>query len=118
VFAIWEPILPTDFSSPGSGVLDRLSDAKVRQYWDKSHLFAAQLARRLKSDPEHPQPRCCKEGSVDWDEVAVYRQDARWGDQLPRAAFLNGPVIQSLDFADVVAELQLKKAGSKLTSPN
>jgi hypothetical protein len=113
VFTVWEPILPTDYSSPGSGVLARLSDPRVSQYWDKNHLFAEQLARRLKSDPEHPRPRCCDESGIDWDEVAVYRQVESWDDKLPRAVFLDGPVIHALGFANVVAELLSKATDSE-----
>jgi hypothetical protein len=116
VFAVWEPILPTDYSSPGSGVLARLSDPRVAQYWDKNHLFAEQLARRLKSDSNHPRPRCCANNGFDWDEVAVYPQDAEWSDQLPRAVFLDGPIVHALGFADVVGELLSKKTESKVRS--
>jgi len=87
VFAVWEPILPTDYSSPGSGVLARLSDPRVEQYWDKNHLFAERLASRLKADEGHPQPTCCNRHGIQWDEVAVYGQEARWDSQLPRAIF-------------------------------
>lgn len=107
-FAVWEPILPTDFSSPGTAVLARLSDPRVAQYWDENHLFAVQLARKLGSDTGHPQPDCCNSKGVEWDEVAVYSQDARWDGQLPRAVFLNGPVVHSLDFSKAVADLLSK----------
>jgi hypothetical protein len=113
VFAVWEPILPTDYSSPSTGVLARLSDPRVAQYWDKSHLFAEQLARRLKSDPNHPRPRCCDESGIDWDEVAVYRQDVHWDDQLPRAVFLDGPIVHALGFANAVTELLSRPTNSK-----
>ena len=113
VFAVWEPILLTDYSSPSAGVLARLSDPRVEQYWDKNHLFAEQLAHRLKSDPDHPRPRCCDESGIDWDEVAVYRQDVYWDDQLPRAVFLDGPVVHVLGFANTVTELLSKPTNSK-----
>jgi len=113
VFAVWEPILLTDYSSPSTGVLARLSDPRVEQYWDKNHLFAEQLARRLKSDPNHPRPRCCAESGIDWDEVVVYRQDVHWDDQLPRAVFLDGPVVHALGFANTVTELLSKPTNSK-----
>jgi hypothetical protein len=113
VFAVWEPILPTDYSSPSTGVLARLADPRVSQYWDMNHLFAEQLAGRLKSDAGHPQPSCCSRHGIQWDEVAVYPQDAHWNGQLPRAVYLDGPVVHALDFANVVAELLSKAADSK-----
>jgi hypothetical protein len=113
VFAVWEPILPTDFSSPSTGVLARLADPRVSQYWDKNHLFAEQLASRLTADAGHPQPSCCNRHGIQWDEVAVYPQDAHWDGQLPRAVYLEGPIVHALGFANVVAELLFKAADSK-----
>jgi hypothetical protein len=105
VFVIWEPILPTDYYSPGTAVLARLSDTRAAQYWDANHLFAEQLGRELRADPTHPQPKCCTRKGIQWDEVAVYDRSAQWGEQLPRAVFLNGPVVHAPDFAKVVREL-------------
>jgi hypothetical protein len=116
VFAVWEPILPTDYSSPGTGVLARLSDARVEQYWDKNHLFAERLESRLKTDEGHPQPSCCNRHGIQWDEVAVYKQGLRWDDQLPRAVFLDGPVVHALTFANVVTELLSKATDEKRMS--
>jgi hypothetical protein len=85
----------------------------VSQYWDKNHLFAEQLASRLTADAGHPQPSCCNRHGIQWDEVAVYSQDVNWDGQLPRAVYLDGPVVRALDFANVVAELLSKAANSK-----
>jgi hypothetical protein len=86
-------------------VLSRLSDARVAQYWDKSHLFAEQLGHKIEADESQPQPKCCVREGTQWDEVAVYPQGVRWDGQLPRAVFLNGPVVRSLDFSKTVADL-------------
>ncbi len=99
-------------------MLARLSDPRVEQYWDKNHLFAKRLASRLKADEGHPQPSCCNRHGIQWDEVAVYDQDVHWDDQLPRAAFLNGPVVHALGFANVVAELLSKARDSEPKSEN
>jgi hypothetical protein len=69
--------------SSGSSV----SDPRVAQYWDKNHPFAGQLA-----DATQPKPNCC----------------TRWDSQLPRAVYLNGPVVRSVDFSKVVADLLSK----------
>lgn len=108
VFVVWEPILPTDYSSPGTLVLSRLSDTRVTQYWDKNHLFAEQLGHKIDADPGQAHPNCCVHKGTQWDEVAVYSQGARWDEQMPRAAFLNGPVVRSLDFSNAVTELLSK----------
>jgi hypothetical protein len=105
---VWEPILPTDYSSPGTAVLARLSDERVVQYWDENHLFAQQLGHKLQSDSRHPQPNCCTRKGVQWDEVAVYGPNVVWNGDLPRAEFLNGPVVRALDFSKAVTNLLSK----------
>ena len=108
MFAVWEPILPTDYSAPGTAVLARLSDPRVSQFWDKGHLFAEQLGRKIDADAGQPQPKCCTRKGIQWDEVAVYSPDAQWDGQLPRAIYLNGPVVHALDFSKIVADLASK----------
>jgi hypothetical protein len=105
---VWEPILPTDYSSPGTAVLARLSDPRVAQYWDKNHLFAEQLGLRIEADATQPKPNCCTRKGIQWDEVAVYGRGAHWDTQLPRAVYLNGPVVRSVDFSKVVTDLLSK----------
>ena len=89
-------------------MLARLSDPRVSQYWDKHHLFAEQLGRKIEADVGQPQPKCCTRKGIQWDEVAVYSPDAHWDGQLPRAVFLSGPVVHALDFSKVVADLASK----------
>jgi hypothetical protein len=98
VFAVWEPMLPTDISEPISGTLARLSDARARQYYDPDHL----LAKRLKLDarPPQPAPDCCTSSGVFWDLIAIYPTGARWTDQMPVAPVFNGPVV------DVIRSLE------------
>ena len=68
-------------------------------------MFAQELGRKLESDTGHTQPNCCVRNGIQWDEVAVYGPDERWDGQLPRAAFLNGPVVRALDFSAIVTHL-------------
>lgn len=95
VFAVWEPMLPTDLSPPTSGTLGRLSDRRVRQYYDADHL----LAKRLKADARPPQPvqDCCTRQGVLWDLIAVYPSPAQWTDRIPTATFFNGPVVDAIE---------------------
>ncbi|MCI0356776.1 MAG: hypothetical protein L0099_17335, partial [Acidobacteria bacterium] len=73
VFIVWEPILSSDWTSPGSGVLGRIPDARAAQFWDPEHLVARQLRQALLADPQHPKPQCCETPEqVLWDLVAVY----------------------------------------------
>ena len=88
VFAVWEPILFSDFRSPVSAVLKRLHDTRARQYWDPGHLLAAHIPG---------EPECCRDNGILWDIAAVYPPGVQWRDKLPAPTFLNGPV------ADVIA---------------
>jgi len=92
VFAIWEPILSTDWSTPGAQVLSRLPDARVHQFWDKEHLVAQRLAADAR-DPQ-PTPKCCNRNGTLWDLAAVYPAGARWDDKMPPAEVFNGPVVK------------------------
>ena len=92
VFAVWEPMLATDWQSPTGGVLARLKDARARQYWDPRHL----LALRLAADARDPQPKqaCCVRDNILWDLAALYPPGAEWKDVMPPAVFFNGPVVK------------------------
>jgi hypothetical protein len=70
VFAVWEPILPTDWSAPGTSVLARLSDHRVQQFWDPNHLMAAVLKKA--EETGHLQPDCCGQKRILWDLTAAY----------------------------------------------
>ena len=90
VFAIWEPILFTDFAPPISAVLRRMDDSRVRQFWDPRHALSAQM----KKDARPPQPvqDCCERSGHLWDLAAVYPAGATWTDRMPSATIFNGPV--------------------------
>lgn len=91
-FAVWEPILVTDWKKPGGGVVARISDVRAKQFWDPEHLTAKQLAKDARSP--QPQAECCTRDEILWDLVAVYGPDAVWGDKMPPAVLFNGPVVQ------------------------
>jgi hypothetical protein len=95
VLAVWEPILLTDLAPPISSVLGRLSDRRVRQFWDRDHLLSAQM----KKDTRPPQPGqdCCERKGHLWDLAAVYPAGTTWTDRLPTATIFNGPVIDLID---------------------
>jgi hypothetical protein len=97
VFAVWQPMIVTDWAPPGTGVLGRMSDGRVQQYWDPDHA----LAKRMAADARAPQPPqdCCVKNGILWDLAAVYPRGARWEDRLPAAMVFNGPVA---DVADAI----------------
>jgi len=91
VFAVWQPMLPTDLSQPTTGTLGRLSDRRVRQFYDHDH----RLAGTMKADARSPQPvqECCTLNDILWDLVAIYVPGDKWTDKMPVAKFFNGPVV-------------------------
>ncbi len=93
MLAIWEPILPTDWGAPGTSVLSRLHDRRVRQFWDPDHILAGIIKKEEVSGKVHPT--CCGLNRILWDLTAAYAPGARWGDTLPEPVFLNGPVVQT-----------------------
>jgi hypothetical protein len=95
VFAVWEPMLATDLSAPTTRTLARLSDRRVRQYYDADHL----LAKRMKADARAPQPEqeCCTRKGILWDLMAIYTPGTEWTDKMPTAVFFNGPVVDVTD---------------------
>jgi hypothetical protein len=98
VFAVWQPMLPTDWAAPASSVLRRLSDGRVQQYWDPNHLLAA----HMKKDAREPQPvqDCCIRSGILWDLAAMYPPGLIWSDRMPAAAVFNGPVVDVTDAID------------------
>jgi len=99
VFAVWEPILVTDLARPISGVLHRMSDTRVRQYWDPGHMVADRLSKDAR--PPQPVPECCERREFLFDVAAVYPPGATWTDRMPTATVFNGAVV---DIADRLAE--------------
>jgi hypothetical protein len=93
VFAVWEPMLSTDWSKPGTGPLQRLSDSRVQQFWDADHTVASALAVTEEATQLHPS--CCKRRGVLWDLIAAYPAGAMWSSTVPRPVFFDGTMVQS-----------------------
>ncbi len=96
MLVVWEPILPMDWSGrPSTAALSRLSDGRVRHFWDEGHLVADQMARDARSP--QPEPDCCFADGILWDLAAVYPEGELWGEQLPTATVFDGPVVRITD---------------------
>jgi len=80
-FVIWEPVLPTDWSSPSTAALRRIFDTRAAQFWDKSRLISRSMG-------EHDRR------SVVWDYIAVYPAGAEWNDSPPQALYHGNPVVR------------------------
>ena len=80
-FVIWEPVLLTDWSSPSTAALKRVSDTRTAQFWDRGRLISHSMG-------EHDRR------SIVWDHVAVYQAGSVWEDHPPPALYHGGPVVQ------------------------
>ena len=81
---IWEPVLFTDWTSPSTATLGRISNSAVAQFWDKDRLISHSMG-------EHDRR------SIVWDYVAVYPPGSIWDDHPPEAAYSGGPVVRVID---------------------
>jgi hypothetical protein len=81
VFVVWEPVLPTDWTSPSTATLKRIADSRAAQFWDKGRLISRSMG-------EHDRR------SIVWDFIAVYGQGAVWNARPPQAIYQGGPVVR------------------------
>ncbi|MGH9666439.1 MAG: hypothetical protein ACRD9L_18595 [Bryobacteraceae bacterium] len=80
VFVVWEPVLPTDWASPSTAALNRISDTRAAQFWDKGRLISHSMG-------EHDRR------SIVWDTIAIYGAGAVWDDRPPEPLYQSGPVV-------------------------
>src|SRR5262249_41862381 len=95
VFVVWEPVLFTDWSSPSTATLGRISDGRVSQFWDKERVVSHSMGERDR-------------GSIVWDYVAIYAPGAVWEDRPPKALYAGGPVVRVIDEARTALDQALK----------
>jgi len=79
VFAVWEPVLTTDFTAPSTSALARLPDLRVAQYWDGKRELSHVLGEHNRS-------------TVVWDYIAVYEPGTLWQDAPPKPVYSDHPV--------------------------
>ncbi|HKR27094.1 MAG TPA: hypothetical protein VJS11_06550 [Acidobacteriaceae bacterium] len=91
VFAVWEPMLPTDWGRPNTHVLRRLSDPRVVQVWDKGHL----IARSIENGAAGRRPACCSRNGAWWDVLAAYPPGSKWDGTAPTPELLNGTIVRT-----------------------
>jgi hypothetical protein len=86
VFVVWEPVLLSDWSTPSTATLKRVSDHRAIQFWDKGRLLSRAMG-------EHDRK------SIVWDEIIVYPRDAAWKGVPPQPWYRGGPVLDVIDLA-------------------
>ena len=86
IFVVWEPVLFTDWLSPSSATLGRISNTRASQFWDKERVISHSMG-------EHDRR------SVVWDYIAVYPRGAVWEASPPEPLYSGGPVVRVIDEA-------------------
>jgi hypothetical protein len=100
VLAVWLPVVATDIAPPTKRVLARLSDARVKQFWDPKHYLSDAIKSASAADPKwvRPEDRELYGGDdVVWDFVAVFPIGARWEKMIPPPDFYGFPVVEAID---------------------
>ena len=85
-FIVWEPVLPTDWLSPSTRTMSRISDTRAAQFWDRGRLISRSMG-------EHDRD------SIVWDHIAIYPAGAVWEDRPPEAVYQDGPVVHVMQAA-------------------
>jgi hypothetical protein len=100
VFAVWEPMLPTDWVRPSTRVLKRMSDPRVIQIWDSNHMIAKLVERGASGR----KPRCCHRNGAWWDVIATYPPGTQWSGSAPTPELLDGTIVQTAPQLDAQLE--------------
>jgi len=95
VLVVWEPILLTDLRAPTGGTLDRMPDARVRQFWDPHHEVSKALSRMANLRQPDANTGTDTSNGFHWDEAIVYAPHSKWEDS-PAPLFWRGPVYRSI----------------------
>ncbi len=96
VFVIWEPVLPSDLFAPSTSSLNRISDPRVSQYWDKPRIVS-----RSMGETDHD--------SIVWDYVGVYEPGKLWEKAPPEPVYSGNPVVDVVDETKTAIRQQLNR---------
>lgn len=89
MLVVWEPILPGDWEPPKSSTLSRISDSRVRQFWDPKHLISATLKKIAAQNPT--EPKLDPGERYYWDLALLFDPNTKWETD-PHPSFWQGPV--------------------------
>lgn len=86
IFAVWEPVLPTDLAAPSTPSLARLHDPRAAQFWDHDRLLS-----HLQGEKDRK--------TIVWDHIAIYEPGKAWQDAPPTPIFAGRTVVSVIDQA-------------------
>ena len=95
ILVVWQPMLSTDWGRPGTGSLGRLSDGRVRQFWDADRHVAQAL--KMSFSEREDTLGCCITDGVWWDLIAVFPPGTEWHERLPEPLLLGGTIEEAAE---------------------
>jgi hypothetical protein len=94
VFVVWEPVLVTDVEPPSNRELQRVSDTRAQQFWDKGAAVSRAVSPPIVAPGQDvKRQRYRTSGDRLWDTIAVYPAGAAWEDKPPVPIYTGGPVV-------------------------
>lgn len=84
-YVIWLPVLDGDDEAAARASAARLSDLRVRHYWDGTRAFGTALGRTLTINPSQFEPG--QAFGLAWDVYLLYPRTARWDATIPAPGF-------------------------------
>jgi len=95
VYVVWGTVLPDDRDAPTSDVSGRLSDARVKQFWDPSHDLSSMV--RAQADSGMKAFKEFKTGQhTPYDLAALYKPGAKWVERIPEPVYVGVPVAEAI----------------------
>ncbi len=104
MLVVWEPVLVTDLQPPSNRELQRVTDPRAQQFWDRNHVVSKAIrssvvnGERVNSTVRGQGYR--QVGQTLWDTVVIYKAQAGWSN-VAIPAYTGGPVVK------IVPELRL-----------
>lgn len=93
LLVVWEPVLPSDRGPPAPVLRARLTDPRIRRYWDPQ-LRVSQAIRNAHAD----EPRCLGDDEHPvWDTVFLFPPGAKWNGAPPRSQLCGRDVVDVID---------------------
>jgi hypothetical protein len=77
---VWEPVLATDWGTPGKGLTSTIPDRRATHFWDRERKLSQLLGGREKVETVARRQRIgFRMRDVIWDAALVYPPHSRWG---------------------------------------
>ena len=80
VFVIWEPVIVTDWGTPGNTITALVADPRASHFWDRELRLSALYGNTSRLDTLAAKSHVdFNMGDVVWDAALVYPPGVRWG---------------------------------------